>query len=129
MVTDIRLKENLPVLTERIVDTYAEVDQISHLGHSPLPNYETVIAAAEDLKEILYPGYRRRDGLHLGNITYHIGDLIDRLHDTLTVQIARDAAARGRRPLEKKDYLRTDKHRQPRSRRRRILGPTFSTAH
>jgi serine O-acetyltransferase len=89
MSTDIRLKENLPILTERIVDTYAEVGSISHLGHCPLPNYETIIAATEDLKEIMYPGYRRRDGLHLGNVTYHVGDLIDRLHDTLTVQIGR----------------------------------------
>jgi serine O-acetyltransferase len=89
MSTDIRLKENLPVLTERIVDTYAEVGRISHLGYCPLPNYETVVEATEDLKEILYPGYRRRDGLHLGNVTYHVGDLIDRLHDRLTVQIGR----------------------------------------
>jgi serine O-acetyltransferase len=89
MATDFRIKENLPVLTERIVDTYAEVGNISHLGYCPLPNYETIVEATEDLKEILYPGYRRRDGLHLGNVTYHVGDLIDRLHDTLTQQIAR----------------------------------------
>ncbi|MCC6127386.1 MAG: serine acetyltransferase [Pirellulales bacterium] len=89
MATDLRVKESLPLLTERIVDTYAEVGSISHLGHCPLPNYETMVAATEDLKEILYPGYRRRDGLHLGNVTYHVGDLIDRLHDTLTQQIAR----------------------------------------
>jgi serine O-acetyltransferase len=89
MSTDLTLKENLPLLTERIVDAYAEVGSISHLGHCPLPNYETVVAATEDLKEILYPGYRRRDGLHLGNVAYHVGDLIDRLHDTLMVQIAR----------------------------------------
>ena len=89
MATDLRLKENLPLLTERIVDTYAEANSIHHLGHCPLPNYDTVIAATEDLKEILYPGYRRRDGLHLGNVTYHVGELIDRMHDTLTEQIAR----------------------------------------
>ena len=89
MATDIRLKESLPVLTERIVDTYAEVGSLHHLGHCPLPNYDTIIAITEDLKEILYPGYRRRDGLHLGNVTYHVGDLIDRLHDTLTLQISR----------------------------------------
>ncbi len=89
MSTDVRLKEDLPILTERIVDTYAEVGSISHLGYCPLPNYETIIAATEDLKEILYPGYRRRDGLHLGNVTYHVGELIDRLHDTLTAQIGR----------------------------------------
>ena len=44
MATDIRLKETLPELTERIVDTYAEVGTISHLGHCPLPNYETIVA-------------------------------------------------------------------------------------
>ncbi len=89
MATDSRLKEGLPNLTERIVRTYSEVKSIHHLGHCPLPNYETVIRATEDLKEILYPGYRRRDRLHLGNVAYHVGDLIDCLHDKLTIQIAR----------------------------------------
>jgi len=89
MATDLRLKESLPELTDDIVRTYSEVGSINHLGHCPLPNYETIIAVIEDLKEILYPGYRRRDGLHLGNVVYHVGDLIDRLHDRLTLQIAR----------------------------------------
>lgn len=89
MAADFRLKERLPLLTERIVDTYAEVGTISHLGHCPLPNYEAIISITEDLKEVLYPGYRRRDGLHLGNVTYHVGDLVDGLHDKLTSQITR----------------------------------------
>jgi len=91
MATDFRLKESLPELTDRLVATYAEPGSIHHLGHCPLPNYDAVIAVTEDLKEILYPGYRRRDGLHLGNVTYHVGDVIDRLHDRLTTQIARAA--------------------------------------
>jgi len=89
MASDLRLKEQLPELTARIVQTYSETSSISHLGHCPLPNYEVVIAAIEDLKEIIYPGYRRREGLHSGNVTYHVGDLIDGLHDKLTTQIAR----------------------------------------
>lgn len=89
MATDIRLKESLPDLTNRIVKTYAQVSSIHHLGHCPLPSYETVIAAIQDLKEILYPGYGRRNGLHISNVTYHVGDLVDRLHDQLTLQIAR----------------------------------------
>jgi len=89
MATDFPLKDNLPALTDRIVSTYAEVGTIHHLGHCPLPNYDTVVSATEDLKEILYPGYRRRDRLHLSNVTYHVGNLIDRLHDRLTSQIAR----------------------------------------
>jgi len=89
MASDFRLKEKLPGLTDRIVETYAEVGAISHLGYCPLPNYDTIVGATEALKEVLYPGYRRRDGLHLGNVTYHVGDLMDTLHDTLTAQIAR----------------------------------------
>src|SRR5262249_36724031 len=73
----------------RIVETYSTVGQINHLGHCPLPNYDVIIECCEDLKEILYPGYRRREGLHIGNVTYHVGDLIDGLHDKLTQQIAR----------------------------------------
>ena len=89
MASDFRLKEQLPRLTDRIVETYRQVPAISHLGHCALPNYEQVVECLEDLKEILYPGYRRREGLHIGNVTYHVGDLVDGLHDKLTRQIAR----------------------------------------
>lgn len=89
MASDFQLKEQLPELTDRIVDTYADVGTMNHLGHCPLPKYEEVILALEDLTDIIYPGYRRREGLHIGNVTYHVGNLIDRLHDTLTTQIAR----------------------------------------
>jgi len=89
MASDLRRKEQLPELTNRIVETYAQLPAISHLGHCPLPNYKVIVSAIEDLKEILYPGYRRREGLHIGNVTYHVGDLIDGLHDKLTTQIAR----------------------------------------
>jgi serine O-acetyltransferase len=92
MASDVRLKEQLPRLTEQIVDTYRTVGTINHLGHCPLPRYEEIISAIADLKEIIYPGYRRREGLHFGNITYYIGELIDSLHDRLTVQIARALA-------------------------------------
>src|SRR5260370_18482507 len=89
MATDIRLKESLPALTERIVETYEECGGINHLGHSPLPSYREVVEILSDLREILYPGYGRRQNLHMGNVGYHVGDLIDSLHDRLTQQIAR----------------------------------------
>jgi serine O-acetyltransferase len=89
MASDVRLKEQLPELTDRIVQTYTETSSISHLGHCALPSYDVIVSAIEDLKEIIYPGYRRREGLHIGNVTYHVGDLIDGLHDKLTTQIGR----------------------------------------
>ncbi len=89
MASDFRLKDQLPKLTERIVQTYDDVGSINHLGHCPLPSFDEIIAATDEMREILYPGYRRREGLHRGNVGYYVGELIDRLHDRLTVQIGR----------------------------------------
>jgi serine O-acetyltransferase len=89
MATDIRLKEGLPEITEALVATYTECKHINHLGHRPLPSREGIIDILDDLMEILYPGYVRRQNLHLGNVEYHVGDLIDGLHDKLLQQIAR----------------------------------------
>ncbi len=89
MASDFRLKDQLSKITQDIVKTYDEVGTINHLDHCPLPSYEAITTSLEDLKEILYPGYRRREGLHRGNVTYHVGDLVDRLHDQLTTQVGR----------------------------------------
>ncbi len=89
MATDVRLKEGLPEITEAIVATYAECGRTSHLGHKPLPSREAVVDILTDLLDLLFPGYGRRQNLHLGNVEYHVGDLIDGLHDKLTQQITR----------------------------------------
>jgi serine O-acetyltransferase len=89
MASDVRLKEMLPALTDRIVESYEECGAGHHLGHSPLPSYHEVVAILQDLFEILYPGFGRRQNLHMGNVAYHVGDLIDSLHDRLTQQITR----------------------------------------
>ena len=89
MASDVRLKEQLPDLTEAVVATYTPDDTINHLGHCPLPSYDGVSEVLVNLRDVLYPGYRGKTGLHAGNIRYHVGGLIDSLHDSLTTQIAR----------------------------------------
>jgi serine O-acetyltransferase len=89
MATDIRLKETLPEIVEGLVATYTECSRINHLGHTPLPSREAIVEILADLMDILYPGYVGRQNLHMGNVEYHVGDVIDRLHDKLTEQIAR----------------------------------------
>jgi serine O-acetyltransferase len=89
MATDFRLKDQLPDITAQLVRTYDQVGKINHLDHCPLPRYDEIVAVIEALSEIMYPGYRRREGLHHGNIAYYVGDLVDRLHDRLTIQIGR----------------------------------------
>ncbi len=103
MATDVRLKERLPEITDRIVASYAEIGTINHLGHCPLPSSEAVIEIAQDLKEVIYPGYQRRQNLHMANVVYHVGDLIDSLHDRLTEQIARALRHEARMRREEAD--------------------------
>lgn len=89
MATDFRRKEELPNVTDRIIASYHDIGTINHLGHCPLPSTDAVIQIAQDLQGIIYPGYRRRQNLHMANVMYYVGDLIDSLHDALTQQIAR----------------------------------------
>ncbi|MFO0851293.1 MAG: serine O-acetyltransferase EpsC [Gemmataceae bacterium] len=90
MATDLRLKETeLQSVTDQLVDSYSACGRLHHLGHEPLPSRDAVAGILADLGEILYPGYGRRQNLHPGNIGYHVGALVDALHDTLTEQITR----------------------------------------
>jgi serine O-acetyltransferase len=89
MATDLKIAAPLSQITQRIIETYEECGAIHHLGHSPLPSYREVVDLLADLREVLYPGYGRRQNLHLGNVAYHVGDLIDGLYNRLTQQIAR----------------------------------------
>jgi serine O-acetyltransferase len=89
MATDIRLKEALPEITEAVIATYTECSRTSHLGHLPLPGRPAVVEILDDFLDILYPGIWRRQNLHLGNVEYHVGDLIDGLHDKLIQQFVR----------------------------------------
>jgi len=75
----------LPDITEQIVASYTEGGTTHHLDHCPLPRYSVVIEVLEDLKEILYPGYRNRDCLRSSNVAYHVGTIVDRLYDHLVV--------------------------------------------
>ena len=84
-----RLKEMLTDITDEIVNGYEEVGTIHHLGHCALPAFESVVEIAQDLKEIIFPGFRRRQNLTMRNVRYHIGDLLDELHDKIAHQVSR----------------------------------------
>ena len=89
MATDILVKEGISSITEALVATYTECSRINHLGHQPLPSKEGVVDILDDLREVIFPGFGRRQGLHIANVEYYVGNLVDALHDKLTQQIAR----------------------------------------
>jgi serine O-acetyltransferase len=89
MAADLRVKEGLPEITESLVASYTECSRINHLGHQALPSREGVQEIVADLYEVIYPGFGRRQHLHIGNVEYYVGSLVDALHDKLTEQITR----------------------------------------
>ena len=86
MATDIRLKSELGSITDQLVTTYEANGRTHHLGHLPLPSREPVTVILADLFDVLYPGFARRQNLHIGNVGFYVGSLIDGLHDKLTEQ-------------------------------------------
>jgi serine O-acetyltransferase len=89
MAADLTVKETLPEITGALVASYTECSRINHLGHQALPSRDAVVAVLADLSEVIYPGFGRRQNLHIGNVEYYVGSLVDALHDTLTEQITR----------------------------------------
>lgn len=89
MATDFRLKEGLRPITKNFLATYNDCSRINHLGHQPLPSREAVADIVVDLFELIYPGFGKQQGLHIGNVEYYVGTLIDGLHDKLTQQFSR----------------------------------------
>ena len=88
MATEIRLKAELPQITDAIVASYAE-SRAAHLGHRQLPSRDAAADILDDFLDILFPGIWRRQNLHMGNVEYHVGDVLDGLHDKLVVQVSR----------------------------------------
>ena len=89
MTPEYSYKDALPQITEALAATYRTCLRSSHLGHSPLPSREGVTDFLNDLFDVLFPGFWRRQNLHPGNVTYYVGDVLDGLHDKLQKQISR----------------------------------------
>jgi len=88
VIADLRGKDPLAHLANRIVDSYHDLEIIEHLDQSPLPNLQIVIGIAADLKEIVFPGYHQCRDLHWTNVREHVGNLLKGLYDRLREQIA-----------------------------------------
>ena len=89
MATDLRLRETIPDIAERLMETYAECLPIHHLDHGKLPARRATLRILDCLFEVLYPGFGDRQNLHMSNVVFHAGSLLTDLHDTLTTQISR----------------------------------------
>jgi serine O-acetyltransferase len=82
-------RPDLGMMTRRLTETYSECSRINHLGHEPLPSREAIVEVLGHLTEVLYPGFGRRKNLHVGNVEYYVGSLMDQIFDLLSSQIER----------------------------------------
>ena len=79
----------LAAVTDSLVASYSVCGRLHHLGRDPLPSREAVESILAELRELLFPGFGRRQGLNTGNVRYHVGNLVDGLLGKLADQIAR----------------------------------------
>ena len=83
------VRSRLPKATRDIVESYAATSSTSRLDRCVLPNKEAIASVLNGVNEILFPGYRRRDRLNPANVEYYVGNLVDEIFETLSVQVAR----------------------------------------
>ncbi len=89
MLVDTTPAADLQAVTDQLVASYSACGRLHHLGRDPLPNRDAVAGIVADLRELLFPGFGQRQGLHTGNVRYHVGTLVDGLFDKLAEQIGR----------------------------------------
>ena len=80
---------DLQAVTARLVESYSACGRLHHLGRELLPSRDAVAEIVTDLRELLYPGFGQRQGLHAGNVPYYVGMLLDGLFPKLADQVAR----------------------------------------
>ncbi len=81
------LGHELPRLVERITASFLADERTQHIDKHFLPSRAAIIDLVPLLLELGYPGFHGRQGLTRFNVAYHVGDILQRLSDSLRTQI------------------------------------------
>lgn len=81
--------DQLTGVIDSLVETYRSIGTINHLEQRPLPSTQDVVAIAEDLRELLFPGYCRRQNLCAETVRFFCGEMLHHLRGRLAEQILR----------------------------------------
>lgn len=87
MSHDFILGEKLPALVEQVVASYRADARTHHIGRVRLPSRGGIIRTTEMLIELMYPGYVGRQNLTWHNVSYHVGELLPKIGETLCAQV------------------------------------------
>jgi serine O-acetyltransferase len=80
--------DRLSVLTDRMVDSYCDLEIIAHLDRNPLPAIESVVEIARELKQLLFPGFHQRRTLREADAIDFAATRLLSLHERLTELVA-----------------------------------------
>jgi serine O-acetyltransferase len=82
-------RSQLPAVIEEIIGSVNEERSISHFNSALIPSKESVTEILEELKDLLFPGYYRKQEIHTYSLSYQIGSGVNRVYEKLASQIAR----------------------------------------
>jgi serine O-acetyltransferase len=80
--------DRLSVLTDRMLNSYHELDIIEHLDRSPLPNIAAVVEIGRELKQLLFPGFHARRTLRELDAIDYAAARLGSVHERLTELVA-----------------------------------------
>jgi len=82
-------RRQLPQVIDKIIESIQEERSISHFNSALIPSKESVTEILEELKDLLFPGYYRKQEIHAFSLGYQIGSGVNRVFEKLASQIAR----------------------------------------
>jgi serine O-acetyltransferase len=82
-------RSQLPGVIEEIIESCREERAIAHFDTAMIPSKESVIEILEDLNDLLFPGYFRKQEIDAYSLSYHVGNGVNGVFEKLAAQIAR----------------------------------------
>ncbi len=82
-----QLGARLPELVDAVMRSYGEDASTHYIDRAYLPRPDITAGLSRQLLEVTYPGYFGRAGLTSHNVTYHVGEVLARLWETLRREI------------------------------------------
>ena len=74
-------------LVDDLLISYKEEERVQPHGACPMPNRDTIIKIAKQMRKLIFPGYFNGYACSKDILQYHTGELLVNVHESLTEQI------------------------------------------
>ena len=81
-----RLRERIPDIAEKIIDSCGDAVCFNHVDYEPIPSKQSVIDIIDTLREVIFPGYFTREKIDPVNLKYYLGQTVSTLFDLISEQ-------------------------------------------